>query len=225
MNLLSHISIETANRFYAIGWWVSLIGAAVTAASVALLLIGTWVRDRDFESRMVHSNQIAAEANERAGGLEAQAAQLKKEAADALLEQERLKAQLAWRVLSQDSLTTLVNGLLGRQGNAVIAFPSGDPEAQYFAIQLAKAFEAAKWVVQMQSRTYSNMLFFGLAIPGSDTAAIREVRAAFITAGVGFSNSNIPNAPFIATTGGPVSMGVPSISATIIVGSKPPPQP
>jgi hypothetical protein len=165
----------------------------------------------------MQANTAAAEANVRAGKLEVQAGQLNKEAADAKLEQERLKAQLAWRVVPESALAALHARLLQLKGSVLLVFPSSDNEAQYLAIQLAKAFEKTPWTVGMQSRTYSNMVIFGIIIPGPVTQDVISVREAFTAAGIPFSTNDLPPAGF---TG---SGGMAGPSATVLVGSKPPP--
>jgi hypothetical protein len=93
------ISLKTANKFYTLGWWGSIVGAIVTAVAVIFLMWGTRVRDHDFESQTSNLNLEAAQARERAAKLEERAASLEKEAAEARAEQERLKAGLAARAL------------------------------------------------------------------------------------------------------------------------------
>jgi hypothetical protein len=185
------ISLDTANRLYLWGWYGSLFGAAVTALSVCILMLGTRVRDRDAESQMTKANTAAAEANVRAGKLELQAAELNKEAADAKLEQERLKAQLAWRVIPPETLAKLRERLRQLDGSVLFAFPSSDNEAQYLAIQLAKSFENTNWKLGAQSRTYANAVIFGIVIPGPVTQDVLKVREAFSAAGIPFSTHDL----------------------------------
>lgn len=47
----------------------------------------------------------------------------------------------------------------------------------------------------MQSRTYSGLMLFGIWIPGPETVAIREIRAAFVGSPKAFSPDNLPEAP------------------------------
>jgi hypothetical protein len=211
------ISLETANRLYLWGWYGSLFGAAVTALSVCILMLGTRVRDRDAELQMTRANTAAAQANVRAGNLEVQAATLNKEAEQAKLEQERLKAQLAWRVIPPETLAKLHARLRQLDGSVLFAFPSSDNEAQYLAIQLAKTFENTRWKMGTQSRTYANAVIFGIVIPGPVTQDVLKLREAFVAAGIPFSTNDLPAAGF---TG---SGGMVGPAATVFVGSKPPP--
>ena len=58
--LLSGISLETADFLYKWGWRASIFAAVITAISVALLMLGTTVRDRNFETRMSESREKTA---------------------------------------------------------------------------------------------------------------------------------------------------------------------
>jgi hypothetical protein len=104
MNLLSHIPIETANRFYTYGGWGSLVSAIATAVSVAFLLVGTWVRDRDFETRMTAANQTAGEANERAGDANERAGRANERAEKANERASGLEVQAAQLNLKAEEL-------------------------------------------------------------------------------------------------------------------------
>src|SRR4051812_19134837 len=91
------ISLERANDFYAWGWRLSAFGAVITMIGVAALWMGTRVRDRDFELQMTAANKTSAEALERAGVLEKDAATIRDRAASAELKLEQLRRQVAPR--------------------------------------------------------------------------------------------------------------------------------
>ena len=88
--------------------------------------------------------------------------------------------------MPESALAALHARLLQLKGSVLLVFPSSDNEAQYLAIQLAKAFEKTPWTVGMQSRTYSNMVIFGIIIPGPVTQDVISVREAFTAAGIPF---------------------------------------
>ena len=77
---------------------VYLLSVGIAAlASVAIYQISNRIgdqKDREFATFRQNSNEAIARANERSSTLE-------KEAETAKLEQERLKASLAWRTLSK----------------------------------------------------------------------------------------------------------------------------
>ncbi|SRR6266702_4783899 len=143
------ISLRTANKFYAWGWRGSLIGAAITAISVGFLYWGTRVRDRDFEHNVAELNSEAGKARERAAQLEERAAGLEKETADAKLQQERIKAALAWRTLTPETIAKLTENLSKNPSAVNIKYTDGDPEALFLAIQIANILGKAKWQVGM----------------------------------------------------------------------------
>ena len=90
---LLNISLETANKFYSWGWKASLFGALITLIGVSLLMLGTRVRDQDFEAQIANLNSSAATANENAAKLEKETELLKKENLETKLVLEKLKAQ------------------------------------------------------------------------------------------------------------------------------------
>jgi hypothetical protein len=105
------VSLDRANDLYTWGWRLSVGGALITMVGVASLWWGTRVRDHDFENQMTSLNSEAASARERAGNLEVRAAGLENEAAQARLEQERLKQAMAWRILTQEIGERLITAL------------------------------------------------------------------------------------------------------------------
>jgi hypothetical protein len=133
------------------------------------------------------------------------------------LEQERLKAQLAWRVLSQATQEELVRDLSAHPSRINIEYVANDTEAQYLAIQFANAFNAAKWQIGMLQVTHAGAVVFGLFIPDSPSDGTAFARDAFRAAGISFSTETPP----------PVGMGFGGKidnAATLRVGSKPFPQ-
>jgi hypothetical protein len=83
---LFDISLDTANRFYTLGWIASLGGAAITLLGVAFLMWGTGVRELDTEQKLSRANTDAANAIIEAANLNVRAALLEKEAAGLRLE-------------------------------------------------------------------------------------------------------------------------------------------
>ena len=76
---LFDITLETANKFYSLGWKLSVAGAAITAIGIVLLMLGTRIRDHDFESQVANLNSESAKARERAAIFEADAENARKE--------------------------------------------------------------------------------------------------------------------------------------------------
>jgi hypothetical protein len=159
----------------------------------------------------------AAKANAEIAIAKQQTAALENEAAQARLDQERLKAVVAWRILTPDTINHLAAGLGDPKGTALLGYTANDPEALYLVIQISKAFEAAKgWALGVDARTYPDRLLWGIFIPG-DGALVEHVRAAFKAANIPFSTEAIPEPP--------MRFG-PQITADtvlIFIGSKQPP--
>jgi hypothetical protein len=146
-----------------------------------------------------------------------------KEAAVARLEQERLKAQLAWRVLTPEIAARLEAALTSNPGNVNIRHTANDPEALYFAIQLANIFAKARWAVGFSSQTIGGMMVFGLIVPDTATVSTPLLRSAFAAANIGFSSQSLaPTSGATVVVGGPGNSV--SEAALLYVGSKPPPQ-
>lgn len=222
---------------HGLDWWngamlIALGFAALAAVSVVVTTTAVIIVQRreataakeEFERYKVGvAGQVAdakregIEAGKTAGDAVLRAAELEKEAANARLETERLKAQLAWRSLPPDMAKTLSERLSEHPGKVTVQYGSNDPESQYFAIYLANIFQAANWQVAMLSVTFANVLATGLIIPNGASTDIDAMRIAFRVAGIPFSSVPVPSSA-IAT--GNMIQG----SAILFVGSKPLPK-
>jgi hypothetical protein len=138
------------------------------------------------------ANENAANANRDAALAVERAAILEKQAEVARIEHEKLKAQLAWRTLNEDSAQKMESELASDRGSVTIAYTGGDPEALYFGIQIASIFNKAKWQANLEPRTYPDTIYFGIFIPGPDVAQIRVARTAFKAAGLKYSITQVP---------------------------------
>jgi hypothetical protein len=217
------ISLERANQLYTWGWRLSASGAAVTVIGIGLLWWGTRVRDHDFENQMTNLNSEAGAARERAGNLEIRAAGLENDAAQARLEQERLKLLVAWRSLTNDQFDALSEALRRYGGHRVlIIHAGGDSEANLFAIGLERIFTAAGWLAWPQARTHETDLIFGLAIPGSTNPDTAILRAAFRSANIGFGEPVQLPTPFQIVRFALEGVDTPDNLPMIFVGSRPP---
>jgi hypothetical protein len=202
---LFDISLDTANKLYAWGWRGSLLGAVVTLVAVSLLMWGTRVRDRDSETQLANLNHEAADSRERAATLESRAAELEKEAAEARLEQEKLKAQLAWRRLSDDQARTITAHLTGLAFKPTLSAITSDPESTLFALDIHRAMTAAGIAVQIQSKLiFGSHPIVGLIISGP-RADVERVAEGFVKAGISVTGQEREG------------------TVEILVGSKPPP--
>ena len=213
---MTNISLPLANLIYSISGIVIVIGALATLAGTAAAIWSSGIREQ-------HANErIAANEAETASAL-VEAARANQATEEAKLEQETLKAQLAWRTLSEEMASILLRRISEIQGRVVLAYMSSDPEAQFFAIQLARPFGEAQWDIRSENRTYSSGILFGLFIPGPETEEVLLVRDAFREAGIEFRADDVPP-PAIAAGSATEGMSTNDRPlVTIMVGSKLPP--
>jgi hypothetical protein len=161
-------------------WANALYLIALAVAAVASFVIFRVSSEKDRELARFRS-----ESQERT-------AQLENDAEQAKLEQERLKARLAWRTLSPELRERLVAALAAHPSRLNIEYVANDTEAQYFAIQIAKSFEEAKWEIAMMQATHAGAVVFGVWIPNSPLTGAAEAQAAFKEAGISFSTEKPP---------------------------------
>lgn len=165
--------------------------------------------------RAAEARKGAAEAEARAAAANERARALEKDAAQARLEQERLKVSLAWRVLSQQEASALQASLAAHPGSVNLWYTQGDPESLYLAIQFDAVFRNAHWTVLPSGATLAGIVF-GIAAPdatGSDAAALR---AALHSARIEFSTDPLP--PWQTTIGATRNPVLP----TLMIGSRRP---
>ncbi|MCM2291064.1 hypothetical protein NAC44_01815 [Allorhizobium sp. BGMRC 0089] len=134
------------------------------------------------------------------------AAKLEKEAREAQLETEKIKASVSWRIFSKAESSALVTALRKASGPVNLRYMDGDPESLYLAIQLSQILALAGWSVAPGSMKPGNAIPFGIWIPQSGPLA-----EAFVAANIPFTlkplpqqqTGNqfnvqmIPNAPFL----------------------------
>jgi hypothetical protein len=186
--------------------------------SAALKEEAARIREAELQARVAEASAAAASANQGAAKANERAAGLENEAAQARAEQERLKAQLAWRTISPGQLQHLSAALSMAPGKSVtLAYTANDPEALFLAIQISRAFEQAHWKIRPESRTYGSQLIFGLRIPGPESETVRVLRDAFKTANIQFSTEDVPAADMAIVYPGE------SDAALVFVGAKLPP--
>jgi hypothetical protein len=137
------------------------------------------------DEEMARLHVEAADANERA-------AKLENEAAQARVEQERLKAQLAGRTISPDISAQLERLLSQHSGKINVQWSANDTEAQYLAIQIGNVFGKANWEVRTLAISLTGAIAFGVRIPDSPSPATEIVRNIFRSVGIRFSTEMPP---------------------------------
>lgn len=185
-----------------------LLGAAFT---VGIFATGA-VKETALKHELSDAGQDAATANERAAGLE-------KEAATARLETERLKSQLAWRAFSADQREILRTALAASPHPVTLAYVAGDPEALYLSRQFGDLLEAAGWPLRVEARTYFSTLVYGIYVVGPDGPATFELRNALTKANIVFAIAAVPVADIVSAPQGAADPAWP----LLMIGSKLPP--
>jgi hypothetical protein len=170
------------------------------------------------EGQVADAKREGIEAGKIAGNAVVRAAGLEKEAWAAKLETEKLKQVVVWRTLSPENAAELLKSLSAHPGSVNLRYTSGDPESLFFAIQLSKTLHEANWQVAPGSEN-SNLITFGVSLPGASSPDMDALRGAFSAAKIPFATETPPN------TGSSVGFNIATIAGapTLMVGSKPPP--
>jgi hypothetical protein len=173
------------------------------------------------EGKVADAKTEGIKAGKAAGDALLRAAQLEKEAATARLETEKLKGVVAWRTISSAQDGELIKAWGAQPGSVNLYWQAGDPEALFFAIQLANVLQRANWKVSARSMQPTNGILFDLIVPpvaGTDADSLRNglvgakisfsaVHPAAIQGGFSSfgSGMDLPNAPmFIVGSRKPV---------------------
>ena len=190
----------------------SMLEAALTIAANVLIVAGVWGelwfarRAKEVGDSIVEiARSEMAKASERA--------------AQAQLEQETLKAMLAWRSIPPQASAELERLLSRHPAKINMQWVATDVEAQYLTIQLANIFSNAKWQTRTLAISLNGGIAFGVRIPNSpssaDTAIIRD---AFRSAQIDFS-TEMPKVRY-----DPMGFGAIPDAPLIFIGSKPVPK-
>lgn len=145
-------------------------------------------------------------ADERIAANEAETARAKADAAQARLEQERLKAQMAWRRVSPAQAQQIAVALKGKSLEFWLTFVGNDPEATIFREDLDQALRSAGCKTKFYSG-YARAI--GVGVKGGQPQERAMLIHAFALAGLPLFESSDP--PFMKG------------ELEILVGTKPPP--
>lgn len=130
---------------------------ALLIAATLIIAAGVWVEDhfahkaggaterltKLSDERIAESERLAGEANERAAGLE-------KEAAALALELERTKALLRWRTISPTQAASIIAELRGSGLRVTLAVDSDEPEAAKFGKAVEVVLRGARVLTGMR---------------------------------------------------------------------------
>jgi len=154
-----------------VGW----IYDAANIGLVAALAVGVVAT-----ALIVWTGNIKEEYQKRA------VASLNNEAAQARLETERIKKQVAWREVSPDQLSIIRDKLHNTLIEVTISWPSGDSEASAFARSLGQALlDSGAKVSAFSPMGFLGQEPHGLSISGSEESELKSLTSALTAAGFG----------------------------------------
>jgi hypothetical protein len=208
-NVLYLVSVAAALFFSVALWRLSAISSENKDRQLERYKMDAHERVSQAEAVARQAQEASSLANERAKALELETEKAK-------LETERLKAKLAWRILTQPQHQMLLASLSQHTGAATIAHVANDPESLYLAIQIANIFSEANWTIGFQSLTLSGAISFGISVPNSKSEDALLIESALQSASIPFGKNIIP--PTVMMTG---SGGISEDSAVLFVGTKP----
>jgi hypothetical protein len=218
-------------------WFDIFNGILFTGAF--LVFVGTWgtiktagIKERYSDERIAANEaetkraiadsdtakEGTAKANEAIAVATQRAAALENEAAQARVEQERLKQIVAWRNITKNVGEKLVSILAKSPAVVRLSYVASDPEALGLAIQFSKVFEAAHWQAIPSAMTFSTQLVFEIRLPGPENETVQLLRSAFTQAGITFSTEEVPPSTMNFSSSGPTAP-----TAVVFIGSKRPP--
>ena len=201
---------------HAIAFWdvwgvrAMIAGAVLGFLALAFSLFSSFVLYRV-------ADQAQAELKVKTAVLSSDLEHQKTLTAQATVEQERLKAELAWRTLTPEQAMTFVNALAQSPFSVRLEIPGGDNEAAAFAKQLTALFERARWKVTSAPIIFSDAVLFGLYVPGEDKGATKALRTALLAAKIDFSINQPPS----ATRGRTMLGNNVGADVDLFIGSKP----
>lgn len=166
------------------------------------------------------------ESQERLAAVNERAAILEKEAQEARLKTEEIKARVSWRTISGNDMQNLIAALAAGGGAVTLAYVQNDPEAIYLATLFSSAFNAANrydpegpWKISAQPRMYSDRNIFGVSVFGAAPDTVELVRQAFDSVNFAYETERVSVAP--TRIGGMITpMDDPQTDVVVMIGSK-----
>lgn len=199
---------DLANIFLVASLAVGVM-AALAIWQMANVKEAYWEQERRTAGVRISDNErLTAQAKSDAAGANERAALLEKDAAEARLEQERLRQQLAWRRLTPAQSRTIADGFRHYAGPELVLSQIPDPEAALYANDIEAAMTASGIKF-----SHTNTLIFargpvtGIFMSGPTEEAVQAAGAPFNVAGINVTAELRPDDPKV----------------TIVVASKPPP--
>ena len=179
-------------------WWdfcliLSVIVAALAALAVGITTAGSLVsHKREAIAAEKALDRYKLETGKQISAANAAGDAAKADAAKARLEQEKLKAQLAWRTIPPNVASKLLEALKSNPGSVNFRYVDGDPETLYLAVQLSEILSKAGWQVAPGSIKVGNILLFDIHIPDGQGEVGSRLQAAFASAGIKVWHETLP---------------------------------
>nr|WP_236165598.1 hypothetical protein [Pseudomonas fulva] len=190
---MPQITQQLADAIYSVSNFILILGAAMALAGTLGTAVSGKVRDRFSDERISANEAVTALA--------------KKETAEALLEQQRLKADMAWRIVTKAQAVALAEGLKGGPKEVWLTWVGNDPEATLYREQLDQFFSA----IGIKTKYYSGYVrAVGLNVCGGTEQERKIFSDAFTAAGIPHEVSD--------------QSEMHDNTLEILVGTKPPPQ-
>jgi hypothetical protein len=167
------------------------------------------------------AQENASRAIEHAATLEIEVSKARKEAADAAAEEARLKARVLWRQITPAQCASIERAIGRTSGSLDVEYPTGDAEAQSFAISIFNCVTGFPgWTGAMSAATWANGLPLNVAVAGRPVPALEAVKLGLQQAGVQFWDPppDSESGPSIRTL---MTAGFGSAPVRLIVGSRP----
>jgi hypothetical protein len=135
--------IAQANALHDAAYFVLIAGAVLIALATMTLFWTTTIRERFADGRIAEAQARSEQSKAEVARSIVKVASLQVELQQAKVEQEKIKGQLAWRRLTPEQNTMIVNALKGHPMAVYMLAFGNDPEAQQFAADLQKSLESA----------------------------------------------------------------------------------
>ena len=175
-------------EFWDVVFRISTITAFLLGGlGVSAAFVSAWVGYELSDIVQQDANKKIAEANARSDEANSRTQQLEKDAAEARLEQERLKASMAWRRLTREQYDEIV-GALRRSGGTLeisVSTPVGDPEAHLYSDDITRALLGGGVKIRgetaaIERTARSRLLSSDSVIAGSDFVPVCEASNALV---------------------------------------------
>jgi hypothetical protein len=142
----------------------SSVGSLLVAGGVSAELLVEFFARRKERKLKLRNAEKDRQQQERLKLADVRIAEAEKGAAEARLETEKLRAQLAWRELTHEQTARLISELSVMPGSIVIEWVDGDAEALRFSNQFRYVFTEAKWTVGTRCFRGGSLVVTGLLL-------------------------------------------------------------